>query len=119
MAVTDSMPDLTNTLPIFSYGVSLKDADNNDASVDTIGGDPRPMFTFDIVNVNSSFGNFPTGTDALMSGMFSALKTFFNGFDWTTFGATLWTQDSVPTPVTMSSVVVTQWDASTTDVTPA
>lgn len=116
MALTDVTPPLSVTLPVLTFGVSLKDANGGDVNTDIIGN-PNPIFTFTIGSIFDLIGPW-SSSDTLGSDFLSALKTFFTNFDWDTYGASIWSGNSVPRPVTFSAMTVTQWDASTTDVSP-
>lgn len=117
MATTDTMPPLTSGLPVITYGVSVQDANGNDLLAD-IAGAPGPVFSFTLANLQSQLGTTPSSSDTLVAGLLTAIKTFFQGFDWGTYASAAIAQASAPTPVSFKSVTVTQWDASTTSVTP-
>jgi len=120
MPQTDAAPPLSSSLPVFECQVSLKDANGQDASFD-IASIAAPLVSFTIASTQNGLTT-PAAlnpADALGSGLLAAIKSFCEGFDWDTYGAALWTESGVPRPVTFESLVVTQWDAVTTDVSPA
>ncbi len=110
MAVTDEIPTPPSQFPFFNVIVVLQDADDN-----VIGDGESLGGTY---NFNVSFPNFNGisevvhPTSAPWTGVLSGIVSGIEGADYSMF-----TSDG-PTPVTVKSVNIIQYDGYTTDVTP-